>query len=280
MTFTNDYTFAETAPIVQPAIRGTPMWGRGNGQKMSDQKNAALLVIGDEILSGRTQDKNLSYLATWLNEAGIQLLEARIVPDDQGTIVAAVNALRAEFDYVFTTGGIGPTHDDITAECVARAFERPLTIHPEAYRRLEEHYGAAEFTKARQRMAHTPEGADLIDNPVSIAPGFQVENVFVMAGVPKIMQAMLETIRPRLKTGRKVLSQALTIHTPESRMADALGDIQAAHEGVSVGSYPFFRDGSVGTQIVVRSLSEEKIEKALSDLRVFCTQSGYRFDEV
>ncbi len=239
---------------------------------------AALLIIGDEILSGRTQDKNLSYLAEWLNEAGIQMAEARIVLDVRDDIVRAVNELRAKHDYVFTTGGIGPTHDDITAECMAVAFGRELTLHPEAFRRLEEHYGAAEFSEARQRMAHTPEGADLIDNPVSIAPGFQVENVFVMAGVPKIMQAMLETVRPRLKAGRKIWSKALTIHAPESQMAGVLAEIQESHEGTSLGSYPFFREGKIGTQIVIRSADQGLIEAALSSLVRFCDATGYGHD--
>lgn len=240
---------------------------------------AALLIIGDEILSGRTQDKNLSYLAAWLNEAGIQLAEARVVADVPDAIIAAVNALRASYDYVFTTGGIGPTHDDITASCIARAFDLPFGIHPEAFRRLEEHYGSADFTPERQRMAHTPEGAALIDNPVSLAPGFQVENVFVMAGVPKIMQAMLESVRPKLKGGRKVWSQAVTIHVPESRMAGALAKLQADNEGVSLGSYPFFRDGSVGTQIVVRSVDEGKICAAVASLKDYCNSENYAYDE-
>lgn len=236
---------------------------------------AALLIIGDEILSGRTQDKNLGYLASWLNEAGIQMAEARVVPDEPADIIEAVNALRARYDYVFTTGGIGPTHDDITAECIAKAFDLPLTLHPEAFRRLNEYYHAGDFSKARQRMAHTPKGAVLIDNPVSIAPGFQVENVFVMAGVPKIMQAMLEQIRPRLKTGKKVWSRALTIHAPESRMAEKLAEIQDAHEGVTLGSYPFFRDEKVGTQIVVRSVDQRMIDKAFAMLKDHCESMRY-----
>jgi len=241
--------------------------------------NAALLVIGDEILSGRTQDKNTAYIAAWLNEAGIQLAEVRVVLDDVADIVAAVNALRAQFDYVFTTGGIGPTHDDITAESVAAAFGLPLATHPEAYRLLAEHYGAADFTDVRQRMSKTPEGAQLIDNPVSVAPGFQVENVFVMAGVPKIMQAMLETLRSRLKTGRKIWSQAVTIHAPESQMAEKLGEIQDAVEGVSLGSYPYFRDGKIGTQIVVRSVDEGKIGEAVAGLKDYCNRENYAYDE-
>jgi len=233
--------------------------------------SASLLIIGDEILSGRTQDKNLAYIAMWLNEAGIQLAEVRVVQDIRDDIVSAVNAMRARFDYVFTTGGIGPTHDDITAESIAAAFELPLTTHPEAYRILTEYYGASDFTDARQRMSKTPEGAALIDNPVSIAPGFQVENVFVMAGVPKIMQAMLEALRPSLKTGRKIWSQALTIHAPESKMASRLGDIQEEVAGVSLGSYPFFREGKIGTQIVVRSADKAAITAAMKLLEAYCS---------
>lgn len=240
--------------------------------------HAALLIIGDEILSGRTQDKNLAYLAHWLNEMGIQLKEGRIVPDVPEEIIDAVNALRTKYDYVFTTGGIGPTHDDITSECIAKAFGQDLILHPEAYRRLEDHYGADDFTPARQRMAKTPEHAVLIDNPVSIAPGFQVENVFVMAGVPKIMQAMLENLRDRLKAGRKIWSQALTIHAPESQMAGPLGDLQANHPNVGLGSYPFFRDGSVGTQIVIRGAETVAISAAMQDLEAFCARAAYPHD--
>lgn len=241
--------------------------------------SASLLIIGDEILSGRTQDKNTTYIAAWLNEAGIQLTEARVVQDIEADIVAAVNALRTRFDYVFTTGGIGPTHDDITAESVAAAFGLPLTTHPEAYCLLTDYYGAEDFTDARQRMSKTPEGAQLIDNPVSIAPGFQVENVFVMAGVPKIMQAMLETLRPRLKTGHKIWSQAVTIHAPESKMAGKLGEIQDAISGVSLGSYPFFRDGKIGTQIVVRSTDKALIAEAMAQLEDYCAAEQHRRDD-
>lgn len=239
---------------------------------------ASLLIIGDEILSGRTQDKNLGYLASWLNEAGIQLAEVRVVPDEEHEIVEAVNALRHKFDYVFTTGGIGPTHDDITSECMAKAFKRRHCVHPEAFRRLEAYYNKSdsEFTEARQRMAYTPEGAELVDNPVSIAPGFQVENVFVLAGVPKIMQAMLEQLRPRLKGGRTILSETLAIYAPESEMAGVLADIEGAQEGISVGSYPFFRDGVVGTEIVVRSAEADRIAKAIVELQAYCDLQGFK----
>ena len=237
---------------------------------------ASLLIIGDEILSGRTQDKNLGYLATWLNETGIQLAEARIVPDIESEIVEAVNSLRAKYDYVFTTGGIGPTHDDITSSSVAKAFGRKHTIHPEAYRRLAVHYKENDFTDARQRMAYTPEGAELVDNPVSIAPGFQVENVFVLAGVPKIMQAMLEQLRPRLKGGKKILSKTLVVFAPESEVAETLEEIETNRTGTGVGSYPFFREGVVGTEIVVRSENEDQIDLAIEDLKAFCDKQGFK----
>lgn len=241
--------------------------------------SASLVIIGDEILSGRTKDANTSYLAQWLNEAGIQLLEVRIVPDETADIVAAVNALRARYDYVFTTGGIGPTHDDITAESVAAAFGLPITFDDEAYARLLAHYGEADFTPARQRMARVPEGAKLIDNPVSIAPGFEIGNVFVMAGVPKIMQAMLEGLRPRLRTGRKVWSQTVTVHAPESRIAEGLAAIQDGADGVSIGSYPFYHLGSAGAQIVLRGPEKAAVEAATAALVAMCAEAGYKAEE-
>lgn len=236
--------------------------------------SAALLIIGDEILSGRTQDANLSYLATWLNEVGIQLAEVRVVPDIEAEIAEAVNALRSKFDYLFTTGGIGPTHDDITVDSVAAAFGRPVVVHPEAYRRMEEYYGAEKFTEARKRMTRVPEGGELIDNPVSIAPGIRVDNVFIMAGVPKIMQSMLEGIRPLLRTGRKVWAQSLTVHAPESRLADDLGKIQDAFPETSIGSYPFYGEG-YGANIVIRSADRAAIEGAMVAVVAMCAENGF-----
>lgn len=241
---------------------------------------AALVIIGDEILSGRTQDKNTSYLATWLNEIGVELSEVRVVPDVEERIVAAVNALRRSFDYVFTTGGIGPTHDDITAESVARAFDVPLLVHRQAYSLLEQHYGAAEFTEARQRMARIPEGGMLIDNPVSIAPGFQMDNVFVMAGVPKIMQGMLEHLRDRIEGGDSVHTKTLTIFAPESRMAGGLADIEKAHEGLSIGSYPFFSASGGGARIVARSRDADVVSAAIEALKDFANDQDWQFEEV
>lgn len=237
--------------------------------------DAALIIIGDEILSGRTQDKNIQYLAKWLNEAAIQLAEVRVVMDKEDEIVTAVNKLRKSRDYVFTTGGIGPTHDDITSSSIAAAFGVPHELNGEANKLLLDYYGLEDFTDARKRMAMIPKGASLIYNPVSIAPGFQMENVFVMAGVPKIMQAMLEQLRDRLKGGRKVWSQSLTVYAPESKMAESLAQIEQSHDGLSIGSYPFFKDGNVGTQIVIRSTDQPTISYAMTALTAVV--EGYNF---
>ena len=216
--------------------------------------SAALLIVGNEILSGRTTDANLPYIAGRLNTLGIRLSEVRVVPDIESEIVDAVNMLRARYTYVFTTGGIGPTHDDITADCVAKAFGVPLIEHPEARRRLQERYDESgiELNEARLRMARTPEGATLIDNPVSAAPGFQVENVFVMAGVPKIMQAMFESLRERLVGGEPLLSRSIACHLPEGMLAQGLGEIQARHDGVDIGSYPSYSSVGFGVAVVLR----------------------------
>ncbi|GGF39474.1 molybdenum cofactor biosynthesis protein [Aliidongia dinghuensis] len=217
---------------------------------------ACLVIIGNEILSGRTQDINLNYIARGLTEVGVQLTEARVIPDVRETIIATINEVRAKYDYVFTTGGIGPTHDDITAECVAAAFGVDLILHPEAKRRLEAHYSARgiEFNEARRRMAHVPDGASLIDNPVSTAPGFRIGNVHVMAGVPKIMQAMFDGIRHGLKGGPKMLSRTITCGLAEGTVAHDLGLIQADYPAVEIGSYPFWTGGGgFGVSLVLRS---------------------------
>jgi len=216
---------------------------------------AAVLIIGNEILSGRTQDANLAYLAKGLNEVGVRLGEARVIADVEDEIVAAVNALRARHDYVFTTGGIGPTHDDITAECVAKAFARPLIRHAEALRRLDAHYERTgiELNEARLRMANTPEGADLIDNPVSSAPGFRVENVYVMAGVPRICQAMFDGIKHTLVGGAPVLTRTVQCGLPEGKLAAGLKAIQDRFGEVEIGSYPSYRAGGFGVAVVLRT---------------------------
>jgi molybdenum cofactor synthesis domain-containing protein len=235
---------------------------------------AAVLVIGDEILSGRTQDVNISAIAKFLGPFGIDLCEARCVPDIKAEIVAAVNALRARYTYVFTTGGIGPTHDDITADSIGAAFGRPVEHHPEAMAMLAARYAPGEFNDRRQRMARVPKGGTLIKNPVSTAPGFQIENVFVLAGVPKIMQAMLEDVAPRLARGVPVKTLNITVRLPEGRVAEDLAAIQLRYPQLSIGSYPFFTmagslaemRASVGTTLVVRGRDEVAVEAAATEI--------------
>lgn len=215
---------------------------------------AAVLVIGDEILSGRTQDANTRYIASYLGQIGVDLREARVAPDEEDEIVAALNALRARYTYVFTTGGIGPTHDDITADAVARAFGVAIGEDPRALALLRERFSEAELNPARRRMARIPDGADLILNAVSKAPGFRIGNVFVMAGVPVVMQAMMDTIGPQLVAGPPVLVAAVEAGAaPEGAYAAALEEIARAHATVSVGSYPTFTSAGVRNQIVLRS---------------------------
>lgn len=237
---------------------------------------AAILVIGDEILSGRTQDKNMAYLAVRLNEIGVQLREARVIPDIEAEIVKAVNECRLRFDYIFTTGGIGPTHDDITADSIAAAFNVGIGHHPEAMEILTRHYDTSgiEFNDARKRMARIPEGASLIDNPVSKAPGFQIENVYVMAGVPQIMQAMFDGIAPQLQGGATMLSRTLGASLPEGKIAAKLGEVQGRYANVSVGSYPYFRQGEVGTNLVLRSIEEDELNTAFNELADYLKDEG------
>ncbi len=238
---------------------------------------AALIIIGDEILSGRTQDKNLAHLAIFLNDCGIRLQEVRVIPDVKEMIAETVNHCRAAFDYVFTTGGIGPTHDDITADSIAYAFDCDLHFHPDAMRAMEDHYGRDKFTDARKRMARVPEGATLIENEVSIAPGFQIENVFVLAGVPMVMQAMLPHLKHRLTGGKPVLSQTVVAFTGESNVAELLTDLQNRSPAVAIGSYPFFREGRLGTSLVVRSTDETAITKAIKGLQTSLKKHGVEF---
>ena len=216
---------------------------------------AALLVIGDEILSGRTQDRNVAQVALWLNEQGIRLAEVRIVPDDVGRIAGSVNELRAAHDYLFTTGGIGPTHDDITVDAMAAAFGVSAVVHPAARRILEDYYRdrPGGLTEARLRMARVPDGAELIENATSGAPGIKIDNVFILAGVPHIAAAMLEALTGQLEGGRPVVSVTVGARAPESDVADLLRETEAAHPGVAIGSYPFFKDGRYGANFVIRS---------------------------
>jgi molybdenum cofactor synthesis domain-containing protein len=235
---------------------------------MPDIVTASMIVIGDEILSGRTKDRNIGHLADIMTAIGIDLKEVRIVPDEEGEIVAAVNALRARYTYVFTTGGIGPTHDDITADAIARAFGVPCDYDARALAMMEAAYTrrGIEMTVARKRMARMPVGAAHIDNPVSTAPGFRMENVHVMAGVPSIFQAMLDNVVPTLKTGLKLLSA--TVHCPygEGAIAEGLAMIQKAHPDTIIGSYPKSFDGKFSTDLVIRSRSAEALNAAEADV--------------
>ena len=234
---------------------------------MSDKiYSACILVIGNEVLSGRTQDANISYLAGELSQLGIRVLECRVIPDDQDEIVGAVNACRAKYDYVFTTGGIGSTHDDITAACVAKAFDRAFEMHPEAERILQDHYGDR-ANAARMRMAMMPRGAELVDNPVSRAPGFKVENVYVFAGVPLIARAMFDGVKGMLKGGAVMVSRTVsTTEFSEGMMADQLSAVQDKHPDVDVGSYPFFKLGGFGVNLVVRGVDQASVNAACDAL--------------
>jgi molybdenum cofactor synthesis domain-containing protein len=237
---------------------------------------ACLLVIGNEILSGRTKDANLPWLAEQLNAIGVRLMEARVIPDVEETIVRTLNEVRHKFDYVFTTGGIGPTHDDITAECVAKAFGVPLIRHPEALARLKAHYAnPADLNPMRLRMANTPEGAALIDNPVSRAPGFQIGNVYVMAGVPKIMQGMFDGLKHRLKGGAPMLSRTVRVDLPEGKLAEGLAALQGRYADLELGSYPAFRLGSgPSTAIVLRGTDAARLAGAADELKTLMRSLG------
>jgi len=236
---------------------------------------ACLLVIGNEVLSGRTQDANIKFLATRLGQIGIPLREVRVIPDVAETIVGTVNEVRARFEHVFTTGGIGPTHDDITSECIAAAFGVPWEKHPEAWARLDRHYKPGEFNAARQRMATLPRGAELIDNPVSIAPGFTIGNVHVFAGVPRIMQAMFERLAVGLVGGPPVIARA--VHAdglPEGRIAAGLSAIQARYPGLDVGSYPYYRPAANGIAIVAKGSDAAQAEAAIAAVTALMIELG------
>ena len=228
---------------------------------------AGLVVIGDEILSGRTQDKNIAQVAAWLNLQGIRLSEVRVVPDVHERIVEAVNALRSAHDYLFTTGGIGPTHDDITVDAIAGALGVPVVVHPRAREILEAYYASrGGITEARLRMARVPEGAELIENRLSGAPGIRHGNIFILAGVPHIATLMLEALSGTLEGGKPLLSRTITCWIPESEVAETLRETEQAHPGTQIGSYPFFRDGRVGADFVVRSTDREVLDACVEDL--------------
>jgi molybdenum cofactor synthesis domain-containing protein len=228
---------------------------------------ASLLVIGDEILSGRTKDKNIGYIAEYLTNIGVDLREVRVVPDVEEEIVEAINVLRAKYNYLFTTGGIGPTHDDITADCVAKAFGVALPYHPEAVAILKKRFNGADLNEARMRMTRIPEGGELIINKVSGAPGFRVGNVYVMAGIPSVMQSMLDEVGPRLNTGKKMLSESIRANAREGDIGGPLGDVAQAYPDVIIGSYPFMDDDGPNTSLVVRAREPERLAAAAQAVR-------------
>ncbi|MEE4361273.1 MAG: molybdopterin-binding protein [Pseudomonadales bacterium] len=245
---------------------------------MSDSAvTACVLIIGNEILSGRTQDANLSFIARTLNEHGIQVREARTIPDVEAVIVETLNAVRSRFDYVFTTGGIGPTHDDITADCVARAFGVPLVMHPQIEGRIRAYAAergmSEEITRASLRMARVPEGGELVETEVG-APGFSIGNVYVMAGIPAVMQSMLGLLAPKLRGARPVRARSVGAYLGESQVADRLRAIQDAHPAVDIGSYPFSDAGRYGTTLVVRGTDEALLDTVLDELRTLITTCG------
>lgn len=243
----------------------------------SRQWTAALVVIGDEILSGRTQDKNVAQLALWLNEQGIRLIEVRIVPDQLDHIARTVNELRPAHDYLFTTGGIGPTHDDITVDAIAAAFGVPVIIHSRARAILEDYYRGRPggLNESRLRMARVPEGAELIENPTSGAPGVRIGNVFILAGVPHIAANMLYGLTGKLEGGRPVVSVTVGARAPESEVANLLRETEQAHPGVVIGSYPFFKDGGYGANFVIRSEDGDLARRTSEDLSQRLREAGY-----
>ncbi len=239
---------------------------------------AALVVIGDEILSGRTHDRNIAQVASWLQVQGIRLMEVRVVPDVEERIAEAVNALRTAHDYLFTTGGIGPTHDDITVDAVAKALGVPVVVHPDARAILAEYYASrGGLTEARLRMARVPQGADLIPNRMSGAPGIKIGNVHMMAGVPHICAQMLDALTGTLEGGAALLSETIGCWVPESEVADILRDVEKAHQQCQIGSYPFFRDGKVGANFVIRSTDAAELASCTDALCEALGDAGHDF---
>ncbi len=228
---------------------------------------ASVVIIGNEILSGRTQDTNLAHIALQLNEWGVRVREARVVPDVLETVVAAVNEARAAFDYVFTTGGIGPTHDDITVDCIAAAFDVPVVVSEEIAAVIRRRPAPPQVMESRMRMARIPRGASLVRNPTGGPQGFRMDNVFVMAGIPAVMQAMLSTLGDQLEGGSVVHSRSVTAHLGESEIADGLEDIQRRYPHIDLGSYPFYRDNVYGTTLVMRGADETALERVLAEVR-------------
>ena len=240
---------------------------------------AGIIIIGNEVLSGRTKDINTSTLAKWLNSLGIEVKEVRVIPDVESTIVETVNHLRKKFNYIFTTGGIGPTHDDITAESISKAFDLEYGFHKEAYSILEKYYNPGEFSDGRQKMAKMPISANLILNPTSGAPGFYVENVFCLPGVPSILQSMIGGLNNVLIGGDPILSLTISLRTVESEIAKSISEIQNKNNDVEIGSYPFFRAGKLGVSIVLRSSNKNKLDSCYATILKFIKTKGIEIVE-
>ena len=236
--------------------------------------NSAIIIIGNEILSGRTQDTNTSTIAKWLNSIGVKVCEVRVIPDVEKTIVDTINLLRTTYDYIFTTGGIGPTHDDITAESVSKVFGLKYEIHQEAFKILEAYYKPGEFNEGRQKMVWMPENANLILNPTSGAPGFSVENVFCLPGVPSILKSMLGGLTNSIIGGKPILSLTISLRTVESEIANSLTKVQDQNQDVEIGSYPFFQAGKLGVSIVIRSEDQSKIDNCNSQILEFVNEKN------
>tara|TARA_B100000767_G_scaffold1783_1_gene1800 strand:- start:1964 stop:2713 length:750 start_codon:yes stop_codon:yes gene_type:complete len=234
--------------------------------------NAAILIIGNEILSGRTQDTNTNTIALWLNSIGVKVEEVRVIPDIEDTIIETVNILRNTFDYLFTTGGIGPTHDDITAQSISKAFKLNYEIHKEAFKILEAYYKPGEFNEGRQKMVWMPENANLILNPTSGAPGFNVQNVFCLPGVPSILKSMLGGLTNSIVGGEPILSHTISLRTVESEIANSLSEVQDNNKDIEIGSYPFFQAGKLGVSIVIRSEKQSKINKCSDQILKFVNE--------
>ena len=234
--------------------------------------NAAILIIGNEILSGRTQDTNTGTIALWLNSIGVKVNEVRVIPDKEDTIIDTVNHLRNAHDYVFTTGGIGPTHDDITAQSISKAFDLKYQIHDEAFNILEAFYKAGEFNEGRQKMVWMPKNANLILNPTSGAPGFNVENVYCLPGVPSILKSMLGGLKNNIVGGKPILSHTISLRTVESEIAESLANVQDKNKDVEIGSYPFFQAGKLGVSIVMRSEDKSRIDECSLQISNFINE--------
>ena len=238
-------------------------------KKANKKVNAAIIIIGNEILSGRTQDVNVVSISKWLNKLGVKLEEVRVIPDTEDIIVKTINDVRKKFNYVFTTGGIGPTHDDITSRSIARAFNLSYGYHKEAYKTLETYYGAENFNKGRKKMSMLPDRALLIFNPSSGAPGFIVDNVYCLPGVPSILKSMLGGLNSKIKGGKKILNKTIALRTVESEIASSLEKVQNNFKDMEIGSYPFFKQGKIGVSLVMRSNKKNLIDKCTKDILKF-----------